>query len=687
MPTKSKPRYGSFKPIKVDTRLKEFIAWDGEGEHAKNVKGKYLLFGASTGDDIGAPSDRGLRASECFQLMIEVAQENPDAIHMAFAFNYDVSMIVESLPAPVKEKIAQGKTVWWKNYRIENLSRKWFKLYDKSTKTSITIYDVFTFFGCSALQAWREYLPDEPDLDIVIKGKKSRSIFTHDDMSFLREYMHRELQLYVKLIDKLRMLLLTLDVKPRGWYGPGAAASAFLSQHNIKDHMSRDLPDDVIQAAQYAYFGGRFEQYRAGIYYGKVYKSDIRSAYPHALRTVPSLTHGEWIHSSSPVPGNLREFSLYKVCYRGGGNPDTLEFHNRISPFPYRDFRGLINYPREVDGWYWGVEVIAALKHAQPGEVTIDESWTFVETEERVRPFAFIEPLFVQRNIWKREGNPVQLAAKLCLNSIYGKLAQRIGWDQEKRTPPTWHQLEYSGYATAYCRAMVYDAMATDPDSIIAVETDGIFSTRPLPLPEDKERLGDWEVETYDGIAYVQSGVYVLCERGYLWRGRKMRGFSRGDFSVHDVLAKADTLTDIDATTHRFAALKAYWNDDRHTQWIDNTHTLVWGGGGKRAHDARLCRTCCNTSGQIRDGLHDCYITSAGGLSEKHTLPWREDNRDRILKELNGLLLSDPGMWAREAIHTEDLGWRQSLLRNMRSAVQSRKDRKTSNAKAKAARS
>ena len=109
---KAKPRYGEFKPIKVATALKEFIAWDGEGEHAKNVKGKYLLFGASTGDDIGAPATRGLRASECFELMIDVAAENPDAIHMAFAFNYDVSMIVESLPLPVKEKIAQGKTVW-----------------------------------------------------------------------------------------------------------------------------------------------------------------------------------------------------------------------------------------------------------------------------------------------------------------------------------------------------------------------------------------------------------------------------------------------------------------------------------------------------------------------------------------------------------------------------------------------
>ena len=636
-------KYGKLRVKSMDHSLRPFIAWDGEGEHAKNVKGKYLLFGASTGEDISSSTpERGLRATECFELMIRVKQHNPDAIHVAFAFNYDVSMIVESLPTKVKERIAQGKSVWYGKYRIENLTRKWFKLYDKSTGTSITIFDIFTFFGCSALQAWKEYLPDEPDLALVIEGKSKRNVFTHSDLPYLRKYMHRELQLYAKLIDKLRLLLLELDVKPRGWYGPGAAASAFLTQHKIKEHMSRDLPDAVIQASQHAYFGGRFENFRTGIYYGKVYKSDIRSAYPHALRHVPSLQNGEWFHYTNTAMDprferheHLLDFSLYRVSYRGNGNPDSLEFHNTISPFPYRDFRGLIHYPRSVDGWYWGVEVKAALKHAQPGEVIVHEAWEFHEENERIRPFAFIEPLFQQRAKWKREGNPVQLAAKLCLNSIYGKLAQRIGWNEEKNEPPTWHQLEYSGFATAYCRAMVYDAMATDPNSIIAVETDGIFSTRPLPLPTDNKQLGDWEVETYDGVAYVQSGVYVLCELNHLWRSRKMRGFSRGDFAVGDVLSKASKLINIDASTHRFAALKAYWNDDRHTQWIDNTHQLVWGGGGKRIHDEDLCRTCLGSSDRIPDGMHDCYIGSNGGQSEKHILPWREDNRDKLIREIN----------------------------------------------------
>lgn len=631
--TKSR-KFGEWKPP-VPEKLKPFIAWDGEGEHQKNTKGKYLLFGASTGDDISAPA---LRASECFELMIKVARENPDAIHVAFAFNYDVSMLVASLPDKVRERIAKGKAVWWKQYRIENLTRKWFKLYDKRTKTNITIYDIFTFFGCSALQAWKEYLPDEPDLALVIAGKKGRASFTYDDLPFLREYMHRELQLYAKLTDRLRLLLLQLDVKPRGWYGPGAAASAFLNQHRIKDHRTRVLPDAVIQASQHAYFGGRFEAFRTGIFYGRVYKSDIRSAYPHALRTVPSLTHGQWIHTLHPQPEKVRDFSLYRVSYEGFGNPLTLQYHQTLSPFPYRDFRGLIHYPRKVDGWYWGIEINAALKHAQPGEITLTEGWEFHESEQRIRPFAFIEPLFVQRNRWKDEGNPVQLAAKLCLNSIYGKLAQRIGWNQETNEPPTWHQLEYAGYATAYCRAMVYDAMATDPNSIIAVETDGIFSTRPLPLPQDNHQLGDWEVETYDGIAYVQSGVYVLCEKSYLWRGRKMRGFSRGDFAVWDVLRNSTTLKSIHASTHRFAALKAYWNDERHTQWIDNTHTLVWGGGGKRAHDSLLCRTCLDHPDLIDDGLHDCFITSGGGYSEKHVLPWRTDNRDTMIREVNDAL-------------------------------------------------
>ena len=626
--------------------LRPFIAWDGEGEHKKNSKGKYLLFGCSTGQDIATPDpDRGLRASECFKFMIDVAKHNPKAIHVAFAFNYDVTMLIASLPVQVQEKVAKGIPVWWKTYRIENLTRKWFKLYDKRSGTSITIYDVFTFFGCSALQAWREYLPGDTDLALVEEGKASRDSFTYHDLPFLRQYMHKELTLYQRLVDRLRDLLLQLDIQPRGWYGPGAVASAFLNLKGIKQHRTRDLPEGVIQASQHAYFGGRFECFRTGKYDGPVYKNDIRSAYPHALRKLPSLTQGKWVHrgmeafcgsrNGSVDRTRLREFSLYRVSYTGNGDRSTLEHHQTISPFPYRDFRGLIHFPRRVDGWYWGVEVLAALKHGSPGELVIHEGWEFDEDPGCERPFAFITELYSQRAKWKSEGNPVQLACKLVMNSLYGKLAQRIGWNEEKNEPPTWHQLEYAGFATAYCRAMVYDVMAVDPDGIIAVETDGIFSSKPLVLPPDNELLGDWEVERYAGIAYVQSGVYALRDTNGHWTGQKMRGFSKGDFDVSDVLTSSRNLDPITAHTHRFAALKAYWGDDRLTTWLDNSHTLVWGGGGKREHSPDLCRTCLQLPTRNPDGMHDCYIGSGGGFSEKHVLPWRTDNRDLFIRKVN----------------------------------------------------
>lgn len=621
--------------------LKPFIAWDGEGEHPKNAQGKYLLFGCSTGLDIATPDEsRGLRASECFALMIDVAKHNPNAIHMAFAFNYDVTMMIASLPEKVRERVATGKAVWWKHYRIENLTRKWFKLYDKRQRISITIYDIFTFFGCSALQAWSEYLPDDEDLALVKQGKAGRDSFTYRDLSFLRSYMHRELILYRKLIDRLRDLLLQLDIQPRGWYGPGAVASAFLNLKGIKGHRTRELPEAVIQASQHAYFGGRFEAFRTGRYNGRVYKNDIRSAYPHALRQLPSLTQGHWVHREFPDGSyrGVRDFSLYRVSYRGNGNRRTLEYHQVISPFPYRDFRGLIHFPRRVEGWYWGVEVSAALRHAQPGEIQILEAWEFIQDEHSERPFAFITDLYAQRAQWKAEGNPAQLACKLVMNSLYGKLAQRIGWNEETNEPPTWHQLEYAGYATACCRSMVYDVMASNPEAIIAVETDGIFSTQPLDLPQDHKQLGDWEVEEYEGIAYVQSGVYCLRDQAGNWSGQKMRGFSKGDFDVSDVLASARSLSPITAHTHRFAALRQYWGDSKLTTWIDNTHTLVWGGGGKREHDSELCRTCRQDPGALRDGLHDCYIGSGGGFSEKHVLPWRTDNREILIAEVNDAL-------------------------------------------------
>jgi hypothetical protein len=119
---------------------------------------------------------------------------------------------------------------------------------------------------------------------------------------------------------------------------------------------------------------------------------------------------------------------------------------------------------------------------------------------------------------------------KLGLNSLYGKTAQQIGArDNEdgEIEPPPFFQMEWAGWVTAGCRAKLMQAAIQNPTAIIAMATDGIYSTEPLDLwcPSEKI-LGAWEFTKHAGITMVMPGVYWIEDENN--GKRKLKHFSRG---------------------------------------------------------------------------------------------------------------------------------------------------------------
>jgi len=673
---------------RVPYKNREFIFWDGEGSHRLEDDSAYILFGCSiAGREFREIHADDLAGSDCFRLIIEVATRYPNHIHLAFAFNYDVVMMMKSLPVDHVIRLQDKGYDFYGPYRLEYRPGKWFSITDRNTGVCARINDIFSFFGCSAIQAATEYIPDSEYLRIVQYGKSKRDSFEYAQLHLVRTYMHVELKLYIQLATRLRTLLAELGVHPAGWYGPGAVSSAVMRKQGIKSVLDRALPDPVINASQHAYFGGRFEQFKTGQYHGKVYSYDVRSAYPDAMRTMPNLQAGFWNYvefgtDGGSLPGveRLRDFALYHVRYSAMDLADYISPH----PFPRRTRNGAIGFPTSVDNWYWGVEVRAALR-SSPGTVQVVEGWEFLENDPTDRPFRFMAELYDRRQQWKDEiiyhddgtstkGNPVQLAAKLVLNSIYGKLAQRVGWNEDTMEPPTWHQLEYAGYTTAYCRAKIWAVVSQAPSEIIAIETDGIYSICPLSVPDDRRMLGDWEMGTVDGITYVQSGVYWTLDKTLKdgsqrsWSKGKTRGFNRKHLSFSQVKEQLNTLGSIQVQTVRFAGLSYakrkvdISTDSGQTsstrdhglmsQWLTMSHVLEWGGSGKRKHIPENCSTCSNLSTMPTNEMNsiatqtgvtsltkptvDSTISSmhlltltdfVGGESWKHVLPWRDTDK------------------------------------------------------------
>ena len=575
-----------------------FVAWDGEGV---TVDGQhlYVLLANSRGGYISNP--KGLGTLEVLHFLESETRKYPGAIHVIYGGSYDFNCWLADLPRASVDALYRTGHRFVGPYRVAWMQGKSFgvsRTADGDSRWSVTINDVVSFFQCAFVKACDTYLGDAfEDRDLIVSNKALRSSFTLADVPEVREYNRMELVNLVKLMEELRLRLNKCNLRPRRWNGPGAIAASLLLREKIHDAQNTS-PDEVARASRHAYAGGRFEVIRYGSVTGRAYEYDINSAYPSALRYVPNLAAGKWVHlrmDQRPSDG----FALYHVRLSDG--PETLP-----GPLFCRAPNGTICYPPHVTGWYWGPEAALAFEYVdkyssrQGGcKITCDESWTFVPDDPEDRPFAFIEKLYKQRQALKAAGDGAHTGLKLALNSMYGKLAQQVGWKpatdtQPERLPP-FHQLEWAGFTTAYARATVLRAAMTDLAAVIAFETDAVFSMRPLKVPISSD-LGAFEKTVFTDLTYVQSGVYFGTSNGA--PVVKTRGVDRGTITKEQVITALGEPVDRDRTVTapltRFIgagiALSQSW--DKWRTWEVMPKTIQLCTSGKRMHGG--CPKCEN---------------------------------------------------------------------------------------------
>lgn len=595
-----------------------FTAWDGEGiTYEEGMPQQYVLFGDSRGNSIQSHS---LPTSECLALIIESEKQQPSTIHVGFSFKYDAEMILRDLRfRKWRELRATGETRFGP-YRIAYHPGKMFQVSRKmdGKMYSATIYDIWGFFQASFVKALKTWL-DDSELETIRKieeGKLHRGDFTEIEIdSLIKPYWQEELRLLVILAERLRERLLAADVCPSQWHGAGALATTLYRQYDIRSHIARterdyhprdkrvaEIPEAVNVAAQHAYAGGRFELFRMGHHNGTVYQYDINSAYPDGISRLPSLSNAEWEYVENPE--KIEDFGVYHVCYE--------RFHPTIAqPLPYRDMYGRVSFPSFVDGWYWSPE--AEIGQTLGGTVT--EGW--VLHHDNSYPFAWVRDLYDERKRRKAMGDPSQMAYKLGLNSLYGKMAQRVGWTLDSPLP-RFHQLEWAGWVTSWTRAKIFHACIYSGNNLIACETDAVFTMAPIVDIDCGPELGQWEYTEHDWITYLQSGTY--------WsnHGSKYRGFDSGSIS-HD--AAMQWLRDCNFTapligrTTRFVGAGTGLGTPLHRCWVTDSRDLQPGRSGKRVHIPEACDGC-RSGTDPTNTMHPLHNVVEGGRTYPHSLPW-----------------------------------------------------------------
>lgn len=645
-------RSRSYGNLDSDIRRKEarpFIGWDGEGYRAfavdsqgnVDVQHRYMLFGASTGH---YTTSIDLGTEECLSLILLVESENKEAFHVGFSFEYDVNMILRDLEWRNLAVLHDTGVVKWHGYRIKHTPHKSFSV--SKNGVSATIFDVFGFFHTSYVRAIRKYGIGTEELRSNIEtGKSNRSSFTYSEIEAVTRYWSQEISLLPPLMDNLRDSCYTAGFYITQWHGPGALASYALKKYGVYQWKAgKGVPKQVQIARRLAYAGGRFQAWRCGYYNGPVYTADINSAYAFACSQLPRLNNGRWVRRDAKEiasPRDISHFALYKI--RLDAREMEREARDKSIPFPlfHRDSKGFLTWPSVVENWYWSPEaaLVAGSKYA-----TFFEVWEYVD--DGTRPFDFVRTAYDRRVQLQVANDPVEKAYKWFLASIYGQFAQRVGWDRNNRRAPRSHQLEWAGYITSYCRAMVYRAAihVARKGGLISIDTDGVTST----IPFDPEKLmlgvgsglGQWKCENFSSILYWQNGIYWLQNDDGTWEDPKTRGIPRGTIPLSlaqstylhpsswvDDEGKASNPR-INITRNRFIgyrqAMQYQYESWRH--WLSEPVGVEFGGSGKGRHVAHMCNKCSSERlGNNTIQLHTItHFPPRELVSAPHKLPWLE---------------------------------------------------------------
>jgi hypothetical protein len=322
------------------------------------------------------------------------------------------------------------------------------------------------------------------------------------------KYCVQDAKLTARLGARMIEVFKTFGVQPSKLY-----STAYVSFQYFKSKTNyptvRKLWDEnksVLDYAMKAYRGGKFEVTTKGP--GYYYEYDIVSAYPAEIADLIDISYARIIYSEK-----YRKEAVYAFLHIKLKIPQNI-----YSPLAIK--RGMLSiYPVGEIETYCTKQEYEYMVSVGADVTIIDGTW--IHVDKKTRPFKReINRLVKLKQEYKDPEKQLEYhTVKILLNSLYGKMVQLIDTGKFFRASSCWNPI-YAAVITANVRIRI-SAMQQKHTSVVAVHTDSVISTKPLPLEMSKD-LGGWMEEDNGTGVIIGSGVYQIGDK------MRFRGFGRG---------------------------------------------------------------------------------------------------------------------------------------------------------------
>lgn len=483
----------------MGTSPERWMGIDGEG-HGRSPH-RYVMLCAATADfhspDVDYVEDvNGLSTVACLSWLLRLPA---NARTCGYFLGYDWTKILVDIPNRDLYRLlrpelralpaSEGRGfsfVHFRGFRLHYLAGS---MTVERGKRRRVVWDVSKYYQCSFVQAVEAAgVPGARAMVERMKAERGGETWGRD-LDAMRAYCVEECRMLADLATRLEASHHAVGIRPPAWYGPGTSAAAVMRKRGVLDCRGDDLPPKVRDAAERAFFGGRFEHATLGRVEG-VTGYDIVSAYPAQTERLPCLAHGRWRWRSVKAPPGD---DVRTAVVRYHVPPGT--FRGTWGALPCRLRSGSIVFGSGGwTGWTWLDEWREAQHWGNPRYLG---AWEWMQRCD-CAPFAYIRELFDARH----NGSPEEKRIyKYVLNSTFGKLAQRVG-------NPRFASVAWAGMITSGTRAELLRMMRRlGPESVVGVATDGLFSTTDVECPERPD-LGEWERKPHGAMWFVRPGIY-----------------------------------------------------------------------------------------------------------------------------------------------------------------------------------